>query len=91
MRVPSVAGLRLDVSKAGASRRAGDADEDVATRAFNLPPGVTRVAFQRLVAVGTVEFEFVHSLHLSMRNRQRESMWKIATYFSRVDCACRGR
>ena len=74
MRVPGVAGLRLDVGEARSRRRAGDADEDVATRAFNLPPGVTRVAFQRLVAVGTVEFEFVHSLHLSMRKRFPKSM-----------------
>ena len=65
MRGPSLAGFRLDVGEAGARRRIGDADEMLASRALNLPSGVARVALQRLVTVGTVEFEFVraHRLH----------------------------
>jgi hypothetical protein len=65
MRVPSAAGFRLDVGETGARRRIWNANEVVAGRAFNLATSVTRVAFQRLIAVGTIEFEFVcvHSLH----------------------------
>jgi len=59
MRRPGLAGLRLDVREAGARRRIGDADEDVASRALDLPPGELGFALQRLVAVGTIEFEFV--------------------------------
>jgi hypothetical protein len=51
--------LRLDVGEAGARRRIGDADEMVARRALNLPAGKLRLALQRLIAVGTVEFEFI--------------------------------
>ena len=76
MRVPGVAGLRLDVSEARARWRAGDADEDVAAGAFDLPARIARIALQRLVAVGTVEFEFgvAHSLHLYMRKAAAKSM-----------------
>jgi hypothetical protein len=65
MRGPSLAGFRLDVSEPGARRRVGNADEMVAGRALNLPARVAGFALQRLVAVGTVEFEFVraHKLH----------------------------
>ena len=56
----------MDVREAGARRRIGNADQDLAGRALNLPPGKLRFAFQRLVAVGAIEFEFVcvHKLHL---------------------------
>ena len=40
-------------------RRIRDADEMVARRALDLPAGELGLALQRLVAVGTVEFEFV--------------------------------
>ena len=76
MRIPGVAGLRLDMGEASADGRAGDADEMLASRALNLPAGMARITFQRLVAVGTVKFEFVHSLHLSMRKPIAKSIWK---------------
>ena len=81
MRVPGVARLRLDVGEAGAGWRAGNADEMLATGALNLPARVARVAFQRLVAVGTVEFEFVHSLHPFMRKAASKSMWRNVNTF----------
>ena len=61
MRVPSVPGLRLDVREPGARRRIRDADEMLAGRALDLPSSELRFAFQRLIAVGTVEFEFIGS------------------------------
>ena len=64
MRVPGVARLRLDMGEARPGRRAGNADEMIAPGALNLPARVAGIALQRLVTVGTVEFEFVHSLHL---------------------------
>lgn len=65
MCVPGAAGFRLDLGETGARRWIGNADEMLAGRALNLPPGVARVALQRLIAVGTVEFKFVraHKLH----------------------------
>jgi hypothetical protein len=65
MRVPGAAGLRLDLREAGAGWRIGDADEDIAGRALDLPTGELRLALQRLIAVGTIEFKFVgvHKLH----------------------------
>lgn len=66
MRIPCVAGFRLHVGETGARGWIGNADEMLATGALNLPPGVARVALQRLITVGTVEFEFIraHKLHL---------------------------
>jgi hypothetical protein len=66
MRRPSLAGFRLDVGETGARRWIGNADQMLAGRALNLPAGVARVALQRLIAVGTIKFEFVrvHRLHL---------------------------
>ena len=65
VRVPSAAGLRLDVGEASAGRRTGNANQVIAARTLNLPARVAGIAFQRLVAVGTVELEFgrAHSLH----------------------------
>jgi hypothetical protein len=65
MRVPGAAGFRLDLGETGARRWIGNANEMLAGRTLNLPPGVARVALQRLIAVGTVEFKFVraHWLH----------------------------
>ena len=59
---PGLAGFRLDVGEAGAGRRIGDTDEVVAGRTLNLASGMARVALQRLVAMGTIEFEigFTH-------------------------------
>jgi hypothetical protein len=52
--------------EAGARRRIGNTDEMLARRTLNLPPGVARVAFQGLIAMGTIKFEFgcAHHLHL---------------------------
>ena len=76
MRGPSLAGFRVDMGEAGARRRIGNADEMVASGALNLPARVAGIALQRLVAVGTVEFEFgvAHSLHLFMRKPTTKSM-----------------
>jgi hypothetical protein len=76
MRGPSLAGFRVDMGEAGARRRIGNADEMVASWALNLPARVAGIALQRLVAVGTVEFEFGvgHSLHLFMRKPTAKSM-----------------
>jgi hypothetical protein len=67
MRRPSLAGFRLDMGKAPSRRRIGDADEMLARRTLNLPARMAWVALQRLVAMGTIEFEFVciHGLHYS--------------------------
>jgi hypothetical protein len=56
--------FRLHLGEAGAGRRIRDADEMVAGRTLNLASGVARVALQRLVSVGTIEFEigFAHKL-----------------------------
>jgi hypothetical protein len=53
------------VGETGARRRIGNPDEVVAGRTLELPAGMAGVALQRLIAVGTVEFEFggVHRLH----------------------------
>jgi hypothetical protein len=61
MRVPSLAGFRLYVGEAGARRRIGNADQNLAGRALNLPAGELRFTLQRLIAVGTVEFEFIRT------------------------------
>jgi hypothetical protein len=61
MRRPGLAGFRLDVGEASARRRIGDADEMIAGRTLDLSAGMARVALQRLIAMGTVEFEFVRA------------------------------
>ena len=58
MRGPRLAGFRVDLGEAAARRRIGNANEMVASRALNLPPGEARLALERLVAVRAVEFEF---------------------------------
>jgi hypothetical protein len=65
MRGPGLTGFRFNVGETGACRRIRNADEMLAGRALNLPPGMARVALQRLIAVGAIEFEFVrvHELH----------------------------
>jgi len=66
MRRPGLAVFRLDLGEAGAGGRIGDADEMITGRALNLPAGELRFALQRLITVGTIEFEIVcvHRLHL---------------------------
>jgi hypothetical protein len=91
MRGPSLAGFRVDMGEAGARRRIGDADQMVASGALDLPARVARIALQRLVAMGTIEFEFglAHSLHLFMRRLAAKSMLQKCKYFLSVDCACK--
>ena len=90
MRVPGVAGFRLDMRETGARGRIRNADEMVARRALNLPAGIARVATQRLITMGTIEFEFVgaHSLHPIMRKPGSKSIWYIYSYFWGAEYAC---
>jgi hypothetical protein len=78
MCIPGAAGFRLDMRETGALRRIGDADEMLAGRALNLPAGVAQVALQRLITVGTVEFEFVrvHRLHPQYAQTRRKKYMK---------------
>ncbi len=70
--------LRLDVGETRTRRRIGDADEVVAGGALNLAAGELRFAFQRLVAVGTIKFEFVcvHNLPLHHAQTRRKKYMK---------------
>ena len=78
MRVPSGTGLRLHLGESGARRRIRDADEDMTGGTLNLAAGELRFAFQRLVAMGAVEFEFVgvHSISLHKRKTPGKSISK---------------
>jgi hypothetical protein len=64
------------MSETGARWRIGNADEMLAGRALDLPTGELRLALQRLIAVGTVEFKFVraHKLHPIMRKPGTKSI-----------------
>jgi hypothetical protein len=79
MSVPGASGLRLNLGETGAGWRIGDADEMLAGGTLNLPPGELRFALQRLVAVETVEFEFVcvHKLHPHHAQSGREKYMQI--------------
>jgi hypothetical protein len=59
-----------------------------AGRALNLPTGKLRLALQWLIAVGTVEFEFVrvHSLCLYRREPDDNTMLGIIPYFLPTNC-----
>ena len=57
MRGPSLADLWLHLGEAGAWRRIGNANQMLAGWTLNLPAGMTWIALQGLVAVGTVKFE----------------------------------
>jgi hypothetical protein len=82
MRGPGLAGLRLDVRESGARRRIGNADQVVAGGTLNLASAVAGIALQRLITVGTVEFEFIsaHNLHLYHAQIRRQ---KYTRYFFR--------
>ncbi len=71
-----MAGFRLDVRVAHARRWIGNADQVFAGRALDLPARKVRFALERLITVGTVEFEFVcvHSLCRDKRNLREKSM-----------------
>lgn len=59
MRVPGFSGFGLYLGEPHAGRRIRDANEMLTGGTLNLSPGKLRFAFQRLIAVGTVKFEFV--------------------------------
>ena len=63
-------GLRLHVSEARALWGIGDADEVLAGRTLYLAARVAGITFQRLIAMGTIEFEFVraHGLRVAGSN-----------------------
>ena len=65
MGVPGMAGFRLYVGEAGARRWIGNADKMLTGWALNLSARVARVTLQRLIAMGTIEFEFrwAHRFH----------------------------
>jgi hypothetical protein len=87
MGVPSAAGFRLDMGESGAGRWVGNADKMLARGTLNLPSGVAGVAFQRLIAVGTIEFKFIcaHTLqthHAQSRAKKHAKNYaKIYSYF----------
>jgi hypothetical protein len=56
---PCLAGFRLHLGETSASGRIGNADQNLAGRALNLPAGELRFALQGLITVGTVKFEFI--------------------------------
>ncbi len=59
VRIPGMAGLRLDVGEAAAGRGIGNTNEMLTTRALDLPAGMAGIALQGLIAVGTVKLELV--------------------------------
>jgi hypothetical protein len=58
MGIPGVTGFRFDMGKPASGWRIGNANQVLATWTLNLAATVARVTFQRLVTVGTIEFEF---------------------------------
>jgi hypothetical protein len=76
MRVPCMPRFRLYMGEPCPLRWVGNANEMLTRRALNLPTGVTRVAFQWLVTVRTVEFELgcAHYLHSTMRDQPAKSI-----------------
>ena len=72
-----------------ARRWIGDADEMLAGRALNLPARKLCLALQRLIAVGTIEFEVVrtHGLYPHKRNLQGEGMPRSSAYFLPTESA----
>jgi hypothetical protein len=85
MRGPGLAMFRLYLCEPHARRRIRDADEVVTGRTLNLASGELSFALQRLIAVGTIEFEFVrvHSLCPHKRKTARKSILKILHTFCR--------
>ena len=83
MRGPRLARFRRDLRKTHACGRIGYADQMLAGRTLNLPAGEMRLALQRLITVGTVEFEFVggHGFYPHKRNPRMESMAQVFPHF----------
>jgi hypothetical protein len=67
------------VRETHARRRVWDANQVIASRTLNLPPGKLGLALQGLVAVGTIEFEFigVHGFCGRKRNLAGNGMPKL--------------
>jgi hypothetical protein len=93
MGVPGAAGFRFDMGESGAGRRVGNADEMIAGGALNLAARVAGITLQRLVAVGTIEFEFecIHGLHLPHAPDAGEKYVKKTPYLCPRPHACKGR
>jgi len=82
------------VGETAPRRRIGDANEVVAGRALDLPSGMAGIALERLITMGTIEFEIgcahrLYPLHAqnrgekSMQNRARPFWIKLAQVTSR--------
>jgi hypothetical protein len=78
MRRPGLPGFRLDMGESRARRRIWNADQMVAAGTLNLTSTVAGIATQRLIAVRTIEFEFVgaHGLHLHHAQTRRKKYMK---------------
>lgn len=65
MRVPRAAGFRLHMGETSSRRGIGNADKMLAGRTLDLSAGELSLALQRLITVGTIEFEIgcAHNLH----------------------------
>lgn len=82
--IPRMAGLWFDMGEPRAGRRIRNADEVIAGGTLNLPARVARIALQRLVAVGTIEFELgcIHRLRpVHAQNRRQKYIKKNSSYF----------
>ena len=76
---PSLTGFGLDLCEAHPGGWIRNADQDLARRANDLTTGELRLALQGLVAVGTVEFEFVcvHTFQPIYAQSRREKYIRI--------------
>ena len=75
---PGLPNLRLHVRESRARWGIRNPDQMVAGWTLNLPPGELRLALERLIAMGAVEFEFVrvHGLCPHKRKRGEKSISK---------------
>jgi len=85
VRIPCPSRFRLHVSEARASRRVGNAYKMLARWALDLATGELRFALQWLIAMGTVEFEFVrvHGLYPHKRKTPEKSRSQVPHTFYR--------
>ena len=68
MRVPGPARFLLNVREAGPCRGIWNPDNMIAGRTLNPPPGVTRIALQRLITMEPVKLEFVRARNVSLHH-----------------------
>ncbi len=66
MRVPSPPRFRRNMSEPRPCGRVGNTNQMIAAGTLNLPSGVARIALQRLIAMCTIELEFVRAHNLSL-------------------------